>query len=173
MMNHFHLLVRIKEDVEIFPLKFEILETTDRGQAHCQGCNALSVVENPDSGSKANKKPDPSRQFSHLFNAYAQSFNKAFGRTGSLFERPFHRIEVTSECYIRQLIIYIHHNPQHHGFTENFKDYPWSSYDTILSERPTKLCRGAVIDWFNDKANFMEAHGHKADQELIKKYLIE
>jgi hypothetical protein len=131
------------------------------------------VVENPDSGLKAIRKPDPSRQFSHLFNAYAQSFNKAFGRTGSLFERPFHRREVTSECYIRQLIIYIHHNPQHHEFTSDFKGYPWSSYGTILSEKPTLLCRDAVIDWFDDKTNFVEAHRHKVDQELIAKYLIE
>lgn len=79
-------------------------------------------------------------------------------RTGSLFEKPFHRIPVTTEKYFRQLIIYIHTNPVHHGFTDNFKDYPWSSYGTILSLKPSKLCRDKVIGWFDGKANFIEAH---------------
>jgi len=42
---------------------------------------------------------DPSQAFSNFFNAYAKSFNKAYHRTGALFQRPFGRIEVTTEAY--------------------------------------------------------------------------
>ena len=35
-----------------------------------------------------------SQAFSNLFNAYAKAINKAYGRTGPLFERPFKRNEL-------------------------------------------------------------------------------
>ena len=102
MGNHFHLLVRVKEEEEIGTLS---KKAADRVGNHCQGMDStLSAVSNPDSG-LLGKKPNPTRQFSHLFNAYAQSINKAFGRTGSLFETPFKRIEITSDRYFRQLIV--------------------------------------------------------------------
>src|SRR4051812_27981056 len=57
----------------------------------------------------------PSQQFANLFNAYTKAINKAYGRTGSLFEHPFERINVTSEPYLFNLVTYIHRNPQAHG----------------------------------------------------------
>jgi len=69
MRNHFHLLVRIKDETDL------------------TGLGDLSGLA------------EPSRAFSNLFNAYARSFNRAYLRTGALFQRPFGRIEVTSEAY--------------------------------------------------------------------------
>jgi len=40
-----------------------------------------------------------SQHFSNFFNAYTKSINKAYGRTGSLFEERFGRIEVTTDAY--------------------------------------------------------------------------
>lgn len=37
------------------------------------------------------------RAFANLFSGYAKAINKAYGRTGSLFERPFQRIEIDSD----------------------------------------------------------------------------
>ncbi len=139
MKNHFHLLVRIKDL---------------RGETDLPGFKNLAGLKEK---FKRNH-PQASQHFSNLFNAYCKAFNKKYGRTGSLFEKPFHRIPVDSEKYFRQLVIYIHTNPVHHGFTDNYKDYPWSSYGTILSLKPTKLRRNEVIGWFDDKANFVAAH---------------
>jgi REP element-mobilizing transposase RayT len=185
MKNHFHLLVRIKEEGKIE----HVVETADRGQAHCQGKKTvtyptLSTVLNPDSSSfnvklpnlnrgLQTKKPNPTRQFSHLFNAYAQSFNKTFKRTGCLFETPFKRKLIDSDKYFRDLVVYIHSNPTHHQFTNDFKDFPWSSYGTILSAKPTKLNRNEVIGWFDDKANFIEVHKQKVNIEFIKELMVE
>lgn len=36
----------------------------------------------------------PSQAFSNFFNAYVKAINKAYGRTGALFQRPFGRISV-------------------------------------------------------------------------------
>jgi len=39
-------------------------------------------------------------------------------------------------------------------------DYPWSSYRTFITVKPTTLQRDTVISWFNDMANFKMAHNN-------------
>lgn len=101
---------------------------------------------------------EPSRCFSNMFNAYARSFNRAYGRTGALFQRPFRRIEVTTERHFAALIVYIHRNPQRHGFVSDFRDWPYSSYHSLASTRPTRLPREAVIAWFGGIAALLATH---------------
>jgi putative transposase len=100
----------------------------------------------------------PSQQFGHLFNAYTKAINKAYGRTGSLFEHPFERIEVTSEQYLLRLISYIHHNPQTHGLIADFRAWPYSSYHALCAPQPTRLCRDDVLAWFGGPAQVGAAH---------------
>lgn len=171
----FHLLVKIKdeEEIDFIQLKNKSLsghKATDR--IGINEAETLSVVENPDSGSM-HKKHKPSTQFSHLFNSYSQAFNKKHKRTGSLFERPFHRIEITNEVYLKYLVYYIHHNPVHHGFTEDMNEYPWSSYLTILSSNKTRLKRQEVIEWFDDKENFNYFHKQQHELDKINQLLID
>ena len=66
----------------------------------------------------------PHQHFSNLFNAYTKAFNKKYGRTGSLFEKNFHRKEITNVEYLKKVIVYIHLNPVHHRFCEHPSDYP-------------------------------------------------
>ena len=99
------------------------------------GCEAADSV----------KKGTPSRQFSHLFNAYARYFNIKYSRTGGLFETPFRRIKIDTEKYFRRLVYYIHNNPVKHGFAEHILDWGWSSYLTIVSVQPTRLSRETVL----------------------------
>ena len=101
---------------------------------------------------------NPSRHLSNLFIAYAKAFNKAYGRTGSLFESPFKRKRVDSDRHFGALVVYIHRNPQKHGLVDDFLDWPYSSYGTILSSRATRIQRAAVLDWFGGRAGFVEAH---------------
>lgn len=120
-----------------------------------------------------NNRNPVSQAFSNLFNAYTKAMNKKYGRTGSLFEKNFRRIEVSSESYLRHLVVYIHGNPVHHGFCDNLWDYPWSSYGTILSTNPTKLQRSQVIGWFDDKGNFVAVHKQRVQTKLIEHLIIE
>jgi putative transposase len=108
-----------------------------------------------------------SQIFSNFFNAYAKAINTAYGRTGSLFEHPFGRIEVTSEAYYSRLVIHIHQNPQKHGFVCNFADWPYSSYQMLLSAQPTHLKRDDVLQWFGGTDNLAAAH----QQEIVKRQL--
>lgn len=149
LKNHFHLLVRIKEKAEINSLEL-----------------SYSTTDVP-------KIIDPSKQFSHLFNAYTQAMNKRYNRTGSLFETTFERKLVTSEKYFRQLIYYIHNNPVHHGFVDHLGLYPWSSYETTISDKVTKLKRNEVLELFGGKENLIFYHNQQQDIEDIDTLIIE
>jgi putative transposase len=80
---------------------------------------------------------NPGQQFSNFFNAYSKAINRAYGRTGSLFENRYRRKEVTTQRYFVRLIHYIHWNPQKHGFVTDFRDYAYSSYHLFLMDEPT------------------------------------
>jgi hypothetical protein len=125
-----------------------------------------TTIDNP-------KTIDPSRQFSHLFNAYTQAINKRNNRTGSLFETSFKRKLVTTEKYFRLLIFYIHNNPVHHGFVKQISLYPWSSYDSVISKKPTKLKREEVIEQFGDLENFIFYHNQQQNLNEINDLVIE
>lgn len=103
-----------------------------------------------------------SQPFSDLFNAYTKAVNKRYHRTGSLFEHSFRRKEVTDVAYLKQLVHYIHHNPV---------EYPWSSYQTCVSLKPTKLRRDTVIGRFGDDAGFKVMHDSTVETEEIEKWL--
>jgi putative transposase len=117
------------------------------------------------------KKIQPSQSFSNLFNAYTKAFNKSYNRHGSLFERPFRRKEINQNKYFQNVIAYIHNNPVHHNICDHPLNYPWSSYITCLSDKPTKLRRKEVIEIFEDLENFKYVHELKSDDFSIETIL--
>ena len=188
MKNHFHLLVRIKEEEKIgsyLPLNSDgsndsvRFKTTGNnltesgGPVRVVATNKTNTTEHVRVLLATIPKPNPTKHFSHLFNAYSKYYNKLNSRTGTLFQRPFKRIEVTGDPYIRNLIVYIHTNPVHHKFIEDFTNYPWSSFRTLFSTNPTKLKREQVIEWFGDRDNLLEVHNQKLETEKIANLLLE
>lgn len=110
-----------------------------------------------------------SQAFSNLFNAYAKAINKQYKRSGSLFQDRFSRKIVKDENQLRNLIIYIHTNPTHHGFVEDFSTYKYSSYRSHLSKQKTLLDREFVLDQFDSRENFKYVHQAKSfdiDEDL-------
>jgi REP element-mobilizing transposase RayT len=148
--NHFHFGVQIKSEAAI-------IETLRVSQT-VRGLPAKIAA--------------PSQAFGNLCNAYTKAINKMYGRTGSLFENPFGRKPVTSARYFYNLITYIHHNPQKHGIVDDFRDWPYSSYPAFTADKPTRIERTAVLDWFDGRDGFIEAHQTEADEQLIY-HLIE
>ena len=184
--NHFHLLVRVKE-----MSGFEINE----GLTNFKSSDDLTSFKNSKdltgfknsedltgfknlSGLNANKglhSPDRlvSKKFSDLFNSYTKSINKSQSRTGGLFETPFKRKLVNSETYFTQLIWYIHFNPQKHGFVNDFKDYPYSSYHGHISNKSTKLAKQQVIEWFGSEYDYEKFHRTLHSEENFNHLTIE
>ena len=105
-----------------------------------------------------NRRPEANKHFAHLFNAYTRYFHIRRERTGNLFERPFKRILIDNDEYLRNVILYIHNNSVHHGFCLHPLEYPWSSYLSCVSEKPTRLKREFVLKLFGNKADFKTSH---------------
>jgi putative transposase len=166
--NHFHLLVSIKElETKVPPFK-KVEPLIKRAEPLIKPVEPLFI-----------KKTEPldastiSFQFRKFFTSYSMSINKQEDRTGSLFQKNFKRKQITDVNYLANLVFYIHANPQLHGISVDFKTYEWSSYNTILSDKPTKLNRSAVINWFDDKENFIAYHAQKIEFEKIKDLILE
>jgi putative transposase len=145
LRNHFHFLIRIKpEDV------FEKNEFTGE-----------------------EKLLDPSNQLSKFFNSYAQSINKACNRTGSLFEHPFRRKEVSNDFYFSRLVVYIHFNAQKHGFVDDYRDWPHSSYSHHIHQNPTFINRQEVKDWFGNEKAYIDFHQSFQEFKLLNDVMEE
>ena len=114
-----------------------------------------------------------SHAFAVLFSTVTKAFNKAYRRTGSLFEKPFHRVLVDGDGYLACLVAYIHRNPQKHGFVDGFRSWPYSSYRAALSERPTRIQRGAVLDWFDGRAGFGAFHSSSIRESVIDPLIVD
>ena len=143
--NHFHLLIKTKTEKEI------------------RNNNSLDVTD---------YSSVFSRKFSHFFNAYSQALNKQQNRYGSLFKNRFQRVQLSDEDYLQKLIVYIHTNPAHHNYSENYETWEFSSYALILSNQSTALLRDEVIDLFDNLENFKYCHQQKK-LELEERYLLE
>jgi REP element-mobilizing transposase RayT len=148
MKNHFHFLVRIKEEIEYQDLT---------GFGNLSGLKSTS--------------PPPHQYFSNLFNAYAKAYNKTYTRHGNLFERPFKRKLIEDPEYFKTVVVYIHNNPVHHGFTNHAVDYPWSSYLTCISVKPTHLKRDEVMSYFDSTTNFIITHEKHDDINDLENWL--
>lgn len=144
MSNHFHLLVKIKS--------FQEMES-------------LVKVSNLDKAEKGLHSPQNifSKQFSRVFNSYSQAFNKENGRHGSLIESPFKRKEISDTKGLQNLIVYIHRNLQSHGLLTSFEDYELSSYSKVVNEQHSFLKTSDVIEFFDNKENFIISHKREVD----------
>ena len=178
LRNHFHVAVRVRTDEERRNQTGAVLETAVLETAVLETGAVLEtapVLEAPvlETAPVLELKP-PHRYFNNFFIAYAKAINKAYGRTGSLLEKPYRRKLVDSERYFTRLITYIHQNPQKHGFVDDFRDCPWSSYHIITTSRPTRLGRAFVIEQFGGMNNFVKAHQTTVDEvdfaPLIEEY---
>jgi REP element-mobilizing transposase RayT len=152
LRNHFHMLVRVKSEEEIQ----ETLKVSSANQRHV-GRESL-VKQDVSRAGKPLGSDYPSKKFSDFFNAYAKAINNAYGRSGSLFQHPFGRVPITSDRQFWNVIAYIHQNPQKHKFVEDFRDWKYSSYGVLLSDKPTKIQRDIVLDWFGGKDRYLKLH---------------
>ncbi len=113
-----------------------------------------------------------SQKFSNFFNAYAKAFNNANNRTGGLFEKPFKRIILKSENYLKNLIVYVNTNPIKHKVSLNFENYLYSSYSDCSDKKSQIVDVNEVLDLFDDIENFKFVHRYKK-VILSQKYSFE
>ncbi len=150
MPNHFHFLIRVKNESSFCAFIESSSGKPLQGFQTLEGMGAVAKI--------AAINRITTLQFSHLFNCYTQSYNRLFNRKGSLFIPRFNRKEIDSNDYLTKIIHYIHYNPIHHGFCKSIDVWPFSSYKTILSDKPTKLSREMVLQWFGGHKEYIQFH---------------
>ena len=144
LKSHFHMVIYTRENVEV-------------AKHNGEGTMRLNA----------------STQLSHFFNSYAQSINKACRRTGPLFESPFRRKIVEDNVYLTSLICYCHYNAQRHGLVKEFKDWPFSSYQSVLKNDSNFLASQKVLDFFGGMAAFEKMHEGRIEKTVMDKFDIE
>lgn len=131
--NHFHFLVKIKE---------ESLICSEMGMSFTEEQLPEIAI----------------RQFSKLLNSYAKAFNKKYSRKGALFIDSLRRIVIEKDEQFTSTVFYIHKNPIHHGYCSTMESWKWSSYNAMISPKPTMLLRNEVMDYFGGLKGFVNYH---------------
>ncbi len=144
--NHFHFLVKVKSVQEI-KLYLNKLPT-----------NEIKQPEKNYLADNASAELLLEFEWKRFFTSYAMALNKQRSRSGNLFHRPFKRVEVNKETHFTQTIIYIHANAVKHKLCKNFTEYRWSSWQSLISEKPTHLNRNEILEWFGGLQAFISSH---------------
>ncbi|GIV96072.1 MAG: hypothetical protein KatS3mg057_0729 [Herpetosiphonaceae bacterium] len=92
-----------------------------------------------------------------VFGSYSQAFNRAYQRSGTLFEGPYRAIMIDSEAYLCQLCRYIHSNPVKHGIVAAPESWPYSNYLDWIGERT-----GTLLDREFQQRHFGTPERYKA-----------
>jgi REP element-mobilizing transposase RayT len=159
--NHFHFLIRIKTNEEIVKaLQARVANLQKVGNPIN---NPISKTENKFLKNETTLSELVEFYFKSLFQSYSLAFNKANKRSGNLFYKPFKRIEINKESYFTQAIIYIHANPLKHNLVKDFTKYQWSSWQSIISDKPTLLYKQEVIEWLGGINQFIEVHKKQSE----------
>lgn len=151
--NHFHLLIRVKEE---FPIPKSFKPKVEEGNNTERESRWVSEL------------------FRRFFLSYAQAIIKQEDRElGSVFVKRFKRLEVDSDAYLTNLILYIHANAQLHGLCSDFRDYFHSSYSHFFTSLRTPIMRKEVLDLFGSLEAFEKAHLLRVNWDIVEPLMIE
>ncbi len=148
MPNHFHFLIKIKENEK--PEKIA-------DYPKVPNVKTLTPLE---------------KAFRDFFICYSKSINKAQNRTGALFQARFKRKCITKDTYLIRIIPYIHLNPVRSGLCSKPDEWKFSSYNSIISDKETKIKRIEILKWFNDIESFIKIHKEYREYQKERDYLF-
>ena len=82
---------------------------------------------------------------------------------------PFNRILVEDNDQLSFLVIYIHRNPIHHGFTDVYSSWQYTSYNSIINNIDSKFELSEILKWFEGINDFVDIHkANKIDSKSNK-----
>lgn len=145
MNNHFHFLLKV--------LSIKAHQRAIATHRKFKPNQASYILPNPE-----NRLFKIEQLLSHLFNSHTRYINSKYNRTGSLWDANFKVREIDSDEYLQQCICYIHRNPIHHGLTNSYKAYPYSSFKEVLLNNNIIVDSSATLVLFGNRENFEAAH---------------
>ena len=143
--THFHLMVRIKSEVE--------LVKSVPGIETLGGTTLMSI---------------PTQAFSNFFSAYSRALHNQPGKTANLFQHLYGSIPIPDDRQYLNVVLFIHQNPQRHRLCADFRKWKYSSYKELLSDQETFLDREKVMGWFGKPETYEAVHSimlNKSDYE--------
>lgn len=152
--NHSHFIVQVKErkelieELSIIPKKYK---TILMNKVLSDGTNDFLIDQMIE------------RQVNSFMSSYVHLKNRNSDRKGGLFQSPFRRSFITDDAHLAQSVIYVHANAEKHGLVKDFKQYPHSSYQEILSGHSTNVCVKKVLDFFGGRERYIEMHKLQVD----------
>lgn len=148
MPNHFHLLIRIKE-----------INSAEDFRSF-ENFGSLTPVE---------------KAFKNFFISYAKAINKAYNRTGSLFQNNYKKKLVEDDSYFSSLVSYIHLNPVKGRLCKEPQDWRYSSFSSFLEESTNGIPveKNEVLDWFGGKKEFINFHKITDQEPQLSKYTFD
>lgn len=75
-----------------------------------------------------------SKGMRHLNGVYTQHFNRRHQRVGHVFQGRYKAIVVEKDHYLMELLRYVTLNPVRAGMVEAVGEWPWSSFNAMVSE---------------------------------------
>lgn len=101
--------------------------------------------------------------------SYSNYFNKKYERVGHLFENRFKSKIIEEEEYLKNVVRYIHKNPENAGIT---KYYPWNSYYEYITNKNEIIDKKIIMNMFdNNIGNFKIFHEkYNKNEDLGKAY---
>jgi putative transposase len=112
-----------------------------------------------------------------VFNIYSKAFNRMYDRSGTLFEGPFHAIEVFEKGYLIHLCRYIHRNPLEAGLVDDLMNWPYSNYLEWINKRGNQLVdRHFIAEYFLNTAEYgkfvLDYQSLKRIEKELSKYFF-
>ena len=153
--NHFHLLVQVRSPMELAGFYMQ-----KKGLAPRQ-FDRSGGIEKIDTHLLVRQ------QFTNFLDGYSKAFNKYHGRSGSLIRQNTRRKLVGTQEYFKNVIHYLNWNAVHHKLVSTPDQWDFSSYHTFLSQRPTKLAREEILQWFGGRDTFLRFHQNRYDEKLV------
>ena len=76
---------------------------------------------------------------------YTRAINKAYNRTGHLFQGRFKNKMIPNNEYLIHLSRYIHRNPLRAGLVDKLEDWKYSSYNEIVNKQGPSFCKPQIL----------------------------
>ena len=80
-----------------------------------------------------------------ISNGYTKAINKAYNRTGHLFQGPFKNKLIPNNEYLIHLSRYIHLNPLRAGLVRKPEEWKYSSYNEIVNQTSRSFVKASIV----------------------------
>ena len=123
----------------------------------------LRILDNKQLELNKHSEKSVSLQFATCFGTYTKAFNSKYQRTGTLFEGRFQRKEIRNDNQLVRTLVYIHKNPQKHGYVAGFQEWKFSSYENYRIKDPGPLLNNDLINDADIHDSIMKLHKDRLD----------